>query len=236
MKMKLKHYVHLSNERLEEKPSAELFHGFQTIKGVERDQYIAGLATPEFAATYVENMMKYASRTEYVLKLANKKLERVLNSDHKACTLQEPPKLKHNRITLSELFQKTKMAEEITETKRNHLMKKILKRGRSTTDSVRSNDSALPDEKLHKILRMVHLEALASSQNMRMYVKKSNEEVEGYRNRHKLLAEDNIIFPYRSISANHTKSKVSHPTYAVGTTRKRERWIKSDEEYLILEL
>ncbi|KAJ0493676.1 putative protein LAZY1 [Helianthus annuus] len=235
MKMKLKHYVNHSNEHLEEKLSAELFHGFQTIKGVERDQYIAGLATPEFA-TYVENMMKYESRTEYVLKLANKKLEKVLSSDHKACTLQEPKKLKHNRITLSELFQKTKMAEEITETKSNHLMKKILKRGSSTTDSVRSNGSALPDEKLLKILRMVYLEALASSQNMRKCVKKSNEEVEGYRNRHKLLAEDIIIFPHRSISANHTKSKVSHPTYAAGTTVKRERWIKSDEEYLILEL
>ncbi|KAI3731407.1 hypothetical protein L1987_62595 [Smallanthus sonchifolius] len=229
----MKHYSNLSSEHMENKSSAELFHGFQTIRAVERDRIVTGLSTPEFA-TYVENLMKNEARTEYVLKLANNKLERALSSDHNARMLQETTKAKHNRTTLSELFQKTEMVEEKTEIKSNigkhnsHLMTRKLKR--STPASARANDFASADEKLHKILQMVHLKALTNSQNMWKYVKKSNltnDDDERCRNR----PEDIMIFPYRAVSVNQTKSKVSHPTYP-----RRERWIKSDAEYLILEL
>ncbi|KAJ0449433.1 putative protein LAZY1 [Helianthus annuus] len=204
MKVKLKHFV---NDHLEESSSAG------GIRGVERDRLITSLATPNFA-TYVENMMKNETN------VLNNKLKRALSSDDNA---QESTEVKHNRTTLLELFQKTKMVEE---TKSNigkhkeqktdsHLMRKIL-----------TSESASADEKLHKILQMVHLEAMAISENMRKYVKKSNV---AHRNRRKMKPEDIIIFPR---PANQTRSKVSY----AATNWKRERWIKSDAEYLILEL
>ncbi|KAI3720437.1 hypothetical protein L6452_21353 [Arctium lappa] len=115
--------------------------------------------------------------------------------------LPETTKVKDHRTSLWELFQKTTKAEKKTEPKSNigeqkekrtdkspvHLMKKILKRRIfhpssqcSTAASVGTVDSASADEKLHKILRMLHRvypEASAisqKSQNMWKYVTKSN--------------------------------------------------------------
>ncbi|MFS8020435.1 putative protein LAZY1 [Helianthus anomalus] len=228
-------FEHFVNDHLEESSSAK------GIRGIERDRFITSLATPNFA-TYVENMMKNETN------VLNNKLKRALSSDDNA---QEATKVKHNRTTLLELFQKTKMVDEAKsnvgkhkeqKTDHSHLMRKIL-----------SSESASADEKLHKvrpsihpsvliklptmivrsiqlnlmnsyvhmqILQMVHLEAMAISENMQKYVKKSNA---GHRNRRKMKPEDIIIFPR---PANQTRSKVSY----AATNWKRERWIKSDAD------
>lgn len=148
------------NEYMEEKTNGEHFDGFQT-RAVERDRFISGLATPQFAS-YVGNMIKNETRTEYVLKLANNRLKRALSSDHNTCTQQETTKVNHNRTTLSELFQRTKIDdEEETEIKSkiderneektdNHSLRKILKRSTTSSDVFGS-----ADEKLHKV-RLSH--------------------------------------------------------------------------------
>ncbi|KAK9074615.1 hypothetical protein SSX86_007213 [Deinandra increscens subsp. villosa] len=231
---------------MEEKSSAEVFHGFQTINSCrsgERDRFLTGLATPEFT-TYVENKMKNEISTKYLVRLASKKLEKVLNTSDNYKRLPETTKvIKQNRITLSELFQKTKMSEKMSiETKSNNIIKlskhKIsddkssvhLKPKRRRSASVRTDNIAYTtvsaDDKLHKILEMVHFEALANiSEDMRRrkYVNEEEEE-EGYRNRrgHKMVPQDIII------AKNQTKSKVSHATNA-----KREHWIKSDADLVI---
>ncbi|KAL8249437.1 hypothetical protein R6Q59_006305 [Mikania micrantha] len=186
----------------------------------------------------------------YVSKLANKELKRVLKYDNtNACTLQglreTTNNVKHNRVTLSELFQKTKMTEEKIESKIHklnddrssiHIMKKMMRRTTRSTITTHET-SALAEDYLHKILQIINLEALAISQIMRKYVKKNrvddhNDEDddyydEGYRNKYKMLQEDIVIVPH-AISTNQTNSKASYPAYA--TNRKTERWIKSDAE------
>ncbi|KAJ9563865.1 hypothetical protein OSB04_009025 [Centaurea solstitialis] len=176
--------------------------------------------------------------------------------------LPETTIVKDHRSSLWELFQKTKKAEEKTEPKSNlgmqkekktdkssvHLMKNILKRRIlhprsqcSTAASVGTINSTSADEKLHKILRMLHRiypEASAisqKSQNMWKYVTKNNfTNEERYINRNQMLSEDTIIIPYRAISemsANHTKNNMSHSTHGEGDTDwNTEYWIKSDAE------
>ncbi|KVH97883.1 hypothetical protein Ccrd_000001 [Cynara cardunculus var. scolymus] len=176
--------------------------------------------------------------------------------------LPETTIVKDHRTSLWELFQKSKKSQEKTEPQSNiekqkekktdkssmHLIKKILKRRTlhtpsqcSTAAPVGTVDSASADEKLHKILRMLHRlypEASAisqKSQNMWKYVTGSNfTNQERYRNGNQMLPEDTIIFPYRPMpekSANHTKSNMSDSTYGGGDTNwNRECWIKSDAE------
>ncbi|GJX59449.1 LAZY 1-like protein [Tanacetum coccineum] len=169
--------------------------------------------------------------------------------------------VKEHRDSLRELFQMTNMTAENDESissirieKRTDkpsvpLLKKIPNERtihhsskRSTSASVGTIDSAASaDEKLHKILRMLHRvypEASAISQktqNLWKYVTNSSfTDGEEYRNRNHMLSEDVVIFPYTTItkmSADHTKSKVSDPKYGGGDTNwKRECWIKSDAE------
>ncbi|KAD7116429.1 hypothetical protein E3N88_03697 [Mikania micrantha] len=157
----------------------------------------------------------------------------------------------NRRTTLSELFMKTKNeiidddelsnsvskiaaaaggSKHKTDDKSSvhiKLMAKILKT-RKSSSSVTTNVeySADEDHQLtnHKILPMIqyYLEALAVSENMRKNVQKSQQVTK--ENIHKDHEEDIIISPKPTNCSN----SVSHA--------KRERWIKSDAEYLILEL
>ncbi|PWA86708.1 hypothetical protein CTI12_AA138330 [Artemisia annua] len=134
-----------------------------------------------------------------------------------------------------------------------HLMGKILKRKmshasskHSTPASIGTIDFAITDEKLHKIpmLQRFNPETSAisqKSQTLRKYATNGNfPDEEGYRNRKHMLPKDFTTGLSREdpeMIAKRTKNKVSHLTCGGGDTNwKRECWIKSDAEYLILEL
>ncbi|CAH1414856.1 unnamed protein product [Lactuca virosa] len=165
---------------------------------------------------------------------------------------------KEHRTSLGELFQKTKMAEENSGLKCNrvekqkekdtdksavHLMKKILRGRRVSGGTI---DNASVDKKVHKILhlfhRKVHSETTTKSQNHSKYLRNGtcvNEE--GHKRRNQMLsAEDISIFPEKKISkksASNTSSNMPQgPCGASDSNGRRGCWIKSDADYLILEL
>ncbi|KAI3733317.1 hypothetical protein L6452_12759 [Arctium lappa] len=136
---------------------------------------------------------------------------------------------KEHRTSLGELFQRTKMVEEVTGPKSNrgekqkeretdksavHLMKKILKGRKLYSSSRRSSaasggnsDSASADKKPHKILQMfhrkVHPEGLVvapKSKNHSKHVTVGNFTNEEYKNRNQLLSEDITVFPLADAS------------------------------------
>ncbi|CAI9278186.1 unnamed protein product [Lactuca saligna] len=234
-------------EHMEDESSSsvsQLFNGFQTITTLEKDVFVTDLATPNFS-TYVESTSKNETATT---EDKTKKMTRAVKYENEA--IRNPTILiKDRRTSLWELFQKTKTVEK----KNEPVMKKILKT--RMIDQPSSKDYTVApvgtansaDEKLHKILRIlhrVHPEALAisqKSQNLWKYVMKSNCTNEGCRNENQMLSEDIIIFPFGATSEkseNHTKSNMSnHLIYGGDDTNwKTECWIKSDAEYLILEL
>ncbi|CAH1417315.1 unnamed protein product [Lactuca virosa] len=236
-------------EHMEDESSSsvsQLFNGFQTITTLEKDVFVTDLATPNFSTYFKSTSKNETGTTEDEMK----KMTRAVKYENEAIG-NATILIKDRRTSLWELFQKTKTVEK----KNEPVMKKILKRRLIQPSSkdytvapvgtINLANSA--DEKLHKILRIlqrVHPEALAisqKSQNLWKYVMKSNCTNEGCRNKNQMLSEDIIIFPFRAISEkseNHTKSNMSnHLIYGGGDTNwKTECWIKSDAEYLILEL
>ncbi|XP_024990220.1 protein LAZY 1-like [Cynara cardunculus var. scolymus] len=176
---------------------------------------------------------------------------------------------KEHRTSLGELFQRTKMVEEVTGPKSNigekqkqketdksavHLMKKILKgrklyssSWRSTASSGGTLDSASADKKPRKILQMfhrkVHPEGLVvapKSENHSKHVTVGNFTNAEYKYRNQMLSEDITVFPLVDASkrsANCTKSNIPHSAYCMSESDgSRECWIKSDADYLVLEL
>ncbi|CAI9275202.1 unnamed protein product [Lactuca saligna] len=166
---------------------------------------------------------------------------------------------KEHRTSLGELFQKTKMAEENSGLKCNriekqkerdtdksavHLMKKILK-GRKSAGGT-NIDNASADKKVHKILhlfhRKVHPETTTKSQNHSKHLRNStcvNED--GHKRRNQMLPEEDVsIFPEKEISkkgANNTRINMPQGACGAGDSNgNRECWIKSDADYLVLEL
>nr|XP_043607495.1 protein LAZY 1-like [Erigeron canadensis] len=163
---------------------------------------------------------------------------------------------KEHRTSLGELFQKTKLADENTGNKCNklekqkdketeksavHLMKKILK-GRKASGGTGSMDTASADKKLNKILHMfhrkVHPERTTKSQNQSknmMNATSVNEEV--YKKGNQMMSgEDITIIPERDMSKKIATYKKSNICGANDSNENRECWIKSDADYLVLEL
>ncbi|KAJ0737600.1 putative protein LAZY1 [Helianthus annuus] len=164
---------------------------------------------------------------------------------------------KEHRTSLGELFQKTKLAEENnngnkcnrvekmkekdkeTEKSAVHLMKKILKGKKASGGTI---DTASADKKLNKILhifhRKVHPENTPKSQNRsRFAMSCTSVNDDGYKKRNQMHSGEDIpMFP-QDISkktANNTKGNMT--CGASDSNGNRECWIKSDADYLVLEL
>ncbi|VFQ81048.1 unnamed protein product [Cuscuta campestris] len=170
---------------------------------------------------------------------------------------------KEPRPSLGELFQKTKMVDESSygnkgesnkkendKSSVHHLLKKILKKGMihpSSSSKGSSNADSAADTKFNKVLQMfhrkVHPESIAATEKLEKPSNKQNQLM--YDN---LLAgggggEDVALVPKRRMSncggMRHLKSQsgLRHQLAAGDpNVMNKECWIKSDADYLVLEL
>ncbi|XP_076926645.1 protein LAZY 1-like [Bidens hawaiensis] len=162
---------------------------------------------------------------------------------------------KEHRTSLGELFQKTKLTEESNGNKCNRveklkekdgeksavqLMKKILKGRKGSGGTM---DTASADKKLNKILqlfhRKVHPESTTKSQDRSKFIMNSTSaNDEGYKKRNQMLyGEDMPMFPDKDVSKKNANNIRSNMTCGASDSNgNRECWIKSDADYLVLEL
>ncbi|XP_059656628.1 protein LAZY 1-like isoform X2 [Cornus florida] len=170
---------------------------------------------------------------------------------------------KEHRVSLGELFQRTKTAEEyFSEAKYTreekqaekedksavYYMKKKLKRrllnaSRGSNVATAGNvDSGSTETKLHKILHMFHRKVHpANSTATQKSGKPHKEEIKnsisyetGYNNGYRISSdEDHIIYPrFFKSQSNPPQEKLS----GSDSNGNRENWIKTDADYLVLEL
>nr|XP_017217166.1 PREDICTED: uncharacterized protein LOC108194734 [Daucus carota subsp. sativus] len=168
---------------------------------------------------------------------------------------------KEKRTSLGELFQKTKVAEENSgfsyektekESDKSGMkfMKRLLKKkmihdsSRSSTSSKGNSDSAKAYKKRPKILRMfhrkVHPEISVELDKLQVNGMKNimNEGINSDRDQ---MNPDITICPQRVLYRNGTgpcksRSNLPQGTDASDSQGNREHWIKTDTNYLVLEL
>ncbi|KAA8533337.1 hypothetical protein F0562_033130 [Nyssa sinensis] len=148
--------------------------------------------------------------------------------------------------------------EKETDKSAVHLMKKMLKRrmlhasSRSSAIATGGNvDSASSTEtKLHKILHMFHRKVHPESSTATQKTDKAHRKIknnityeEGYNDGDRILPDEDImIFPRRALSKESIrrfKSQSNPPQVALSgsdSNGNREYWIKTDADYLVLEL
>ncbi|OIT29956.1 PREDICTED: protein LAZY 1-like [Nicotiana attenuata] len=167
---------------------------------------------------------------------------------------------KEHRPSLGELFQKTKLGEENDGAKSDrgekrtdkdsdksavHLMKKILKKKMlhaSSRNSVASGvtvDSVSAERKLNKILHMFHRKVHPESSTGGQKPDKSSKNERAHdRGRLSLAREDITIIPHHRLSKDSIKgqSNMQQCTLDGDLDENRECWIKTDADYLVLEL
>ncbi|XP_039060679.1 protein LAZY 1-like isoform X3 [Hibiscus syriacus] len=164
------------------------------------------------------------------------------------------------KITEENLGSKYEKEEKRTEKEGDksavHIMKKMLKKkmlnaSRSSTAATGGNiDYASAETKLHKILHMfhkkVHPESLTTTSKHSKPQNIENKEGifydGGHENGDHMLADDDImIYPQRSLSKNiwRYKSQSNPHQFTLScndSNGNRECWIKTDADYLVLEL
>ncbi|XP_073127849.1 protein LAZY 1-like [Henckelia pumila] len=175
-----------------------------------------------------------------------------------------PPVRKEHRTSLGELFQKTKivdqensgtkpdyrgekrMDKESSDKSAVYLMKKILKKRMLHAISSRSSapsctggtmDTATADKKLHKILQIFNRKVHPESSSTSAHNKATKNELKVMNNPNlgTILmpsAEDITIYPQRGISKESTWSFKPNNDDISGN----ELWVKTDADYLVLEL
>ncbi|KAJ8547734.1 hypothetical protein K7X08_011320 [Anisodus acutangulus] len=167
---------------------------------------------------------------------------------------------KEHRPSLGELFQKTKLAEENYGAKSDkrtdkdsdksavHLMKKILKKkmlhasSHNSVASGRTFDSVSAESKPHKILQMFHRKVHPESSVAAQKPDKSSKNERAHDRGGLSLARDDItIIPHHRLSKDSIKvlkgqSNMQHFTLDGDSNENRECWIKTDADYLVLEL
>ncbi|XP_016443934.1 protein LAZY 1 [Nicotiana tabacum] len=164
---------------------------------------------------------------------------------------------KEHRPSLGELFQKTKLAEENYGAKSDrgekrtddksavNLMKKILKKKMlhaSSRNSVASGgtvDSVSAERKLNKILHMFHRKVHPESSTAAQKPDKSSKNERAHdRGRLSLAREDITIIPHHRLSKDSIKGQSNMQQFTLDgdSNGNRECWIKTDAEYLVLEL
>ncbi|XP_073027235.1 protein LAZY 1-like isoform X2 [Primulina eburnea] len=177
-----------------------------------------------------------------------------------------PPVRKEHRTSLGELFQKSKIVEDNSGTKSDrsekrldketdksavYLMKKILKK-RMLHASSRSNtpssggavDTATADKKLHKILHIFNRKVHPESSTHRSHKATKNELKANNPNLATIsdsgglvpAAEDTRMYPQRAISKESTWNLKSQATQNNDDIIGNELWVKTDADYLVLEL
>ncbi|XP_060215727.1 protein LAZY 1-like [Lycium barbarum] len=167
---------------------------------------------------------------------------------------------KERRPSLGELFQKTKLAEENYGAKSEkrtdkdsdksavHIMKKVLKKkmlhasSRHSVSSGGNVDSTSAEPKLHKILQMFHRKVHPERSIAAQKPDKSSKTEKAYDRGGPSLARDDItIIPHHRLSKDSIKvlkgqSHMQQFTLDGDINENRECWIKTDADYLVLEL
>ncbi|KAJ1382428.1 hypothetical protein SESBI_44262 [Sesbania bispinosa] len=170
---------------------------------------------------------------------------------------------KEHRTSLGELFQRSKLAEEADKKEADksatamHLMKKKLIKKRtssrsSTSSSAGPVDSASAEKKLHKILHMfnrkVHPENSIAGEKCDKYQKNENKKKtmnEGGHNKSEVAPHTEeyiniMIHPKRALAKEKQYKSQSNPLqFTLGnenSSENKEHWIKTDADYLVLEL
>ncbi|KAG4998833.1 hypothetical protein AAZX31_20G233800 [Glycine max] len=160
---------------------------------------------------------------------------------------------KEHRTSLGELFQRTKLADQENnnfgppkdqaDKSAMHLMKKKLKKKMRSSTSTTVDSASAADRKLHKILHMfhrkVHPENSTGAQKCDKYQKKKTmNEGEGE-------GEEDILMmqPKRAVlsTENYMRQYKIQPNPLLGSceedsSENKEHWIKTDADYLVLEL
>ncbi|XP_020210492.1 protein LAZY 1 [Cajanus cajan] len=164
---------------------------------------------------------------------------------------------KEHRTSLGELFQKTKLAEEsfgAKDDKRDapdksikKKLKKIMLNHTSSRSSTTSTvDSATADRKLHKILHMfhrkVHPENSTAAQKCDKYQKNENKKKTMNEGGHNPKEDIIMIHPKRAMAKENMPQYKIQPNplqFILGcedSSDNKEHWIKTDADYLVLEL
>nr|GEX95075.1 hypothetical protein [Tanacetum cinerariifolium] len=143
-------------------------------------------------------------------------------------------------ITLIQLLDNRKQQVERKSRERHWIMRKILK-GRKGSGGMIDNASA--DKKLNKILHMfrrnVHPESATKSQNRSRHVMNSSSvNDDGYKRRDQMLSGEGFTQRDTSkMSAINTRTTIPQATCGASDSNwNREFWIKSDADYMVLEL
>ncbi|WJX15562.1 hypothetical protein P8452_05692 [Trifolium repens] len=157
-----------------------------------------------------------------------------------------------HRTTLAELFHRSKLADqdnlvgakddtdkdkEEANKSAMHLMRKKLKKKRMLhASSQTSVDSASADRKLHnKILQMFHRKVHPENPTAAEKYEKKRMNGRGQKKSQKVGEEDIMIQPKRAV-AKERQLQFSLGSGSEDSSENKEQWIKTDADYLVLEL
>ncbi|XP_027351163.1 protein LAZY 1-like [Abrus precatorius] len=163
--------------------------------------------------------------------------------------LPETKQIRKERTSLAELFHRTKTASQdcietgvrgeaqVKQTPKSamHIMKNILKRvngsSKCCNTSMNDADSALTNKKRHKVLRMFHRKVYPESPT------NAKEFAKSHKGKSKNVPHE-YIHEYDNWS-QHCKTNwnpLQHGLICSSSIGNNEHWIKTDAEYLVLEL